>query len=466
MKFRIRRIELALLQTVVLVLKVPFLSLGFGPEEDAWGHVYNLIEMFEEGHYIVSRLPGHPAYEALMFLLFPLIKFPFIFNLLSALAAAFAIGEFYRIAKIIGIKKPVLWTLAFALMPAFFLGSTYTIDYSYAIWMMLLATRMLFRQKYVSAGLALGLATAFRITSLAMVLPAALYLYNKKASFKHYLYLLLTSALVSLVFYAPAIGQYGFAFFDYHKPPSPGFLKAIYKLTLGALGLVGFFGFVLLVVNVFKNSDNQIISGLQNPVSVYLLSGVLLFVVSYAMLPEKSAFAIPIYTFMLLFLAAFENKGYQIYGLAMLCLSPFVFGIQFIHPFRGANPSEYSITLMSAGQKIQLSPFKGLYFSEIQKRKNKLKYAEAAYKTLANLQPSKTAVISGWWYAQLKTMEWLSDEDLPVKLVYYLNEEELEALLRQGYVLKHLEELDEVNDRLKNTTVRSISRPLIVRNNE
>jgi hypothetical protein len=462
MKIRSHRIQLFLLQVAVIALKIPFLTLGFGPEEDAWGHVYNIIEIFEQGHYIVSRLPGHPAYEALMFLLFPLIEFPFIINVLSALAAAFAIREFYRIAVFIGIKRPVLWTLAFALMPAFFLGSTYAIDYSFTIWLILLSTRMLLKRRYVSAGLAIGLATAFRITSLAMLLPAVLYLYMQKSRFRNYLLILLSSAAVSLVFYTPAIHQYGIGFFDYHKPPGPGFLKAFYKLTFGAIGIMGVAGCILLVINVAKNSIGQVVIGLKNPFSIYLLSGLMLFVLSYLMLTEKSAFAIPIYTFLFLILGTFENKGYQDYGLAMMCISLFAFGIQFIHPFRGANPLSYSISVQSADQEIQFSPHVGLYFSELQKRKNKLKYANAAYETLAGMPPSQTAVITGWWYAQLKTMEWLSDEELPVKLVYYVNEKELEELVRQGYQFRHLEDLHEVNDRLKNTNIQLRSEPITI----
>lgn len=446
-------------QLSILLLKVPYLSLGFGPEEDAWGHVYNIIEMYEQGHYIISRLPGHPAYEAIMFLFFPMIKVPFIINLLSAVAAAFAISEFFKLLQLNGSKNPLLWTLSFGMMPAFFLGSTYAIDYAFSIWWMLRSTRLLFQGRVMQSGFSLGVATAFRITSLALVLPAVLYFIKKKAVTKEYVSFTLTALSVSLLFYAPVIYTYGLDFFDYHKPPATGYLKALYKFMPGSLGILGTLAFIGISIQFFRGNRGDLIQILAKPSSVFFLTTSLLFLVSYVRLPEKTAFAIPIFAYLYLFMAQFDLYKMRVF-LPVLIISIFIFGFQFIHPYRGSNPSSIAWSAEVSGQTVEFAPFKGLYFSELEKRINKLKYANCVYNALSDISNSNIAVISGWWYAQLKTMEWRSEQYLQPHLVYYLTPDELNDLLAQGYTIYHLEELSAVNDWLKGTSIQNVSKPI------
>ncbi|GCD78329.1 hypothetical protein JCM31826_18110 [Thermaurantimonas aggregans] len=452
-------ILLFIFQISLILLKIPYLLIGFGPEEDAWGHVYNIIEMYEQGHYIISRLPGHPAYEALMFLLFPLIKKPFVINLFSAFAAAFAINEFYKLLKLVGAKDELFWTLAFGLMPAFFLGSTYAIDYAFSIWWMLRSTRLLFQGRFVESGFSLGVATAFRITSFALVLPAILYFLKNKSAAKNYFSFLFTASFVATLFYALIIYSYGIDFFDYHKPPSSGFLKAFYKLLPGALGLLGTLGFMAILSIVFFRSRNEFVQNIDQPVNLFFLVTSLLFFISYVRLPEKTAFAVPMFAYLYLFLAQMDIYKGRIL-LIILVVSIFILGFQFIHPYRGGNPSSIALRGNLEGQSIELAPFKGLYFSELEKRKNKVKFAECAFNTLRNFHNSKAVVVCGWWYAQLKTMEWISEQDLSPHLVYYLSQEELDRFLSKGYEVYHLEELSAINDRLKGTSLQTFSKPI------
>ena len=58
-----------LLFLLVLATRIPFLFYGYGVEEDSWGHVLNAALMNETGVYEISRLPGHPLYEALLVIL-------------------------------------------------------------------------------------------------------------------------------------------------------------------------------------------------------------------------------------------------------------------------------------------------------------------------------------------------------------------------------------------------------------
>ena len=65
---RMKKTEIVLF-LIPFIARWPLLSIGFGVEEDAWGHVLNGMEMAESGSYIISRLPGHPLMEALSFVL-------------------------------------------------------------------------------------------------------------------------------------------------------------------------------------------------------------------------------------------------------------------------------------------------------------------------------------------------------------------------------------------------------------
>lgn len=458
MKVFTRSLSIRLVQLAIIVLKMPFLLVGFGPEEDAWGHVYNIIEMYEEGHYIVSRLPGHPAYEALMFLLFPLIKFPYILNGLSALAGAFAIFEFYRLLLMMRAQYAVLWALAFGLFPAFFFGSTYTIDYAFTIWSMLRATRLLFQGRYLESGIFIGLATAFRITSLVVLLPSLFFMIRSRSSMLHYLFHAMAAVVVSVAFYSLTIATYGIDFFDYHKPPSSGFLKAFYKFLPGAWGAVGTVGILLLVFVLFKKFKELSIL-LRSPKLLFSTVVVVLFSLAYFRLPEKSAFTIPIYTYFLLIAASLQFEKSR-YILLLLCISIFLGGIQFIHPYRGANPTKLAWRGDIGGQMIEFAPFKGLYFSELEKRKNKEKFGRCAFTQLSMVDDPKAAVITGWWYAQLRTIEWNHNTPLRLRIVYYLNEDELQALIESGYHIYHLEDLHQINDRLKNTRLNNQSKQI------
>ena len=80
---RMKKTEIVLFLTP-FIARWPLLSIGFGVEEDAWGHVLNGMEMAESGGYIISRLPSHPLMEALSFVLWKTIgPMAFYWNLFS-----------------------------------------------------------------------------------------------------------------------------------------------------------------------------------------------------------------------------------------------------------------------------------------------------------------------------------------------------------------------------------------------
>ena len=67
---------------VVFVSRLPFISAGYGVEEDSWGIVLAGAHTYLTGIYEPSRFPGHPVHE------FIYSAFPFhpewFYNLFSA----------------------------------------------------------------------------------------------------------------------------------------------------------------------------------------------------------------------------------------------------------------------------------------------------------------------------------------------------------------------------------------------
>ena len=140
---RMKKTEIVLFLTP-FIARWPLLSIGFGVEEDAWGHVLNGMEMAESGGYIISRLPSHPLMEALSFVLWKTIgPMAFYWNLFFSLAASWAVVEFYRLARCFQIQHPFLLSLAFGFVPTVFLSGAAVMDYAFQLALGLWAYRLL-----------------------------------------------------------------------------------------------------------------------------------------------------------------------------------------------------------------------------------------------------------------------------------------------------------------------------------
>jgi len=431
-----------LLFFIPLLAKIPFLGVGYGSEEDAWGHVQNILEMKEAGHYIMSRLPGHPVYEALLFLLWP-IHNPWVYNGLSAVASSLAILALYKIAKHFQIKNAFWISLIFAFVPVLFLSGTYTIDYSLGLAFCLWSFWFLLKNKILASAVLLALAVGTRLTWALMFLPWLLQINNINGSGKDYLKFTSVFGVFLLLFYIPVFHQYGFSFFSTYALPYPPISKAIYKGSIGVWGLTGFFAVCVLILGSIKNRPSK-------TQWVWLLP-ILLYSILYIRLPEKSAFFIPVIPFLLLLVFSFQNS-FNKYLLGALFLSGFILGINLTDPLRGATPKSYDLKKIISGQEVFLSVERGLFALEWEKRKNKIRSTEKFISILQNLKNKKSVVICGWWYAMIETSA-TAEKEIPKNIVlkYYLSDEEMRHYTKNGFELFYLPEQNEINDRKNNS---------------
>ena len=126
-------VQLFFLCVTVFISRLPFLSAGFGSEEDAWLLPLTAKSIALNGSYEMSRAPGHPLQELLYALMYNNGLSAFATNLISAIASVIAAVFFALALQNLNFKHYLFAAFAFAFTPAIFIASTYTIDYIPAI---------------------------------------------------------------------------------------------------------------------------------------------------------------------------------------------------------------------------------------------------------------------------------------------------------------------------------------------
>ncbi len=424
---------------IALLCRIPFLWEGYGKEFDAWSNALNARIISQTGVYEVSRLPGHPLQEMLLSSLWSADQGYFLFNFLSAIFSAFAVWAFYQILKFHQVRDAFTWTLAFNFIPVFFIAGTYTIDYNYALAFILLAYLSLLREKYILAGVFLGLATGFRISSLGFLLPFFLLL---GLQWRPLLKLFSVAFIVSAISYALPISTYGWSFLDFHKPPFPGWSSVLYKLSIGIWGLPLLI-FMLLSswilikrkAEVFKPNHFK---GLAWP--WFLLIVILLQLLVFLRLPFKAEFFIPALPFILLAWAA-HSRGkmgrWAAYASLTSCL---FFGFDYKNSWRGAEPIAGHFEFKAGDKEIYCSPFQGPLSIDQSKRRVRSATVEQGIQILQKSEPA--LVVAGWYLPELL----YKYPDGPHEILHYASQDQIDSAHLAGLRILYLPEIGQQNE--------------------
>ncbi|TND01026.1 MAG: hypothetical protein FD123_4298 [Bacteroidetes bacterium] len=449
-----RWFQLAVLVVLVLGSRWFFLSDGYGVEEDSWGLVVNAYEMHDSGHYIASRVPGHPV-EEYAYLFFHDAS-PFVYNFFSAVFAAAAICFFFLSLR--KICPACAWpgALAFAFVPVFYIAGTYTADYTWTLAFVMLAFWLLLENKLVACGLMIGMAIGCRITAGAFLLPFLLLVWDRRSfaiSFRKALLIGIPATMVGILWFIPSYMNHGASFFDYSDQfPYPPLAKIIYKASIGVFGLVGMIAVTLgFIAGIYLWKKRRIRETTTVRVDRLLwvcLLIIVLHIFSYLRLPQKSAYMIPIIPFVILFLAVtLSRRSFNIVCGAM-AVSSFCCSINLTDPLRGSESTASSVTFHIAGQEIFFDPLSGPVFSERSKRLRKLEYCRKVIEQV-NSTMQKTAIIAGWWYNELVAERYHQPlKTTNVEYKFYCTCAEMEELISRGYVVTFLPEQDLYNDQM------------------
>jgi hypothetical protein len=399
--------QLIALITLTTLTRLPFIFDGYGVEEDSWGLVVNAFEMKQKGHYVASRFPGHPFQEYVYRLIYD--QPAWVYNIFSLLMSVIAVGFFFRALKKIQLNGAFTASLMFCFTPVFFIAGTYTIDFAWTIAFVMASFYFLLDRKFILSGIMLGMATGCRLTSEVFLIPWAIILWNtmdKKAMFKDFLKVAVPAAIIGGLWFLPAYLNYGRTFFDYSDQfPYPPLTKVIYKATIGVFGFIGMialiiFGFYALL-SWRKKTLNAVTLFSSERLLLVCFTVIVLHVIAYLRLPQKSGYLVPLIPFAIIFLAVGLNEKRMRIATVLFIIAPFLFSINLTDNLRGSKSSSLALKMKISGQEIFLDPLSGPVFSERSKRINKMKYCSDVIDITKNMDYRKL-IISGWWYNEIQ----------------------------------------------------------------
>jgi hypothetical protein len=444
----------------VFLSRIPFLWAGYGSEEDAWLLPLTAKNIAVNGIYEMSRAPGHPLQELIYSLMWN--ASPFAYNLLGAIASVVAVIFFALSLRNLNVKHYLFASFAFAFTPVVFISSTYTIDYMFAMAFVMGSFYCITSplpplrgergvRGEVMGALLLGIAIGFRLTSAAMLIPFCIWLFpTTKGGHKKIYVFCTTTIIIGFLAYLPVLKTYGLSFFTYSDQfPYPNIPKVLYKMTFGVFGAIGIIAIIFFKINIllrkFSKKEKLLPSRVHQKVCWVSVTAIIIYLISYFRLPQKSGYIIPMVPFIiLLFGYSLSSRAFKIFCVSII-LSSFVFSINLTDPFRGSSHSALSFTFTLAGQEIFIDPLTGPVFADYTKRLNKIAFTEQVYQRTMR-ENRKIVLICGWWYNELLVRNWNSQQNRNVLPVFYIDKPTMEKYNSEGYEIYYLPEQNLYND--------------------
>ena len=436
--------SLPLLLAIIFLSRIPFIFSGYGSEEDAWGLILTARNISATGVYEVSRLPGHPVQELLLSLIW---QWPaWLLNLVTVLISTAGIAAFMLALKKLLVQNYLYAGALLAAVPIIYINNTNVMDYTLALSLTFLSLYAITHKKYVVAGMLLGLACGFRITAGAMAIPFALIIWGQELRFQMLFRFGASIAITAIACYIPAWMVYGKSFFTYYEYfPYPSFLKNIYKATIGAWGIPGM---VALVTGVWFSLRKLQQTPSANLAHKYLLAAasitILLYTYSFAKIPQKSAFVIPMVPYIILIFVILLKEKQLKWITMLMILSCFFAGIQLDDKLRGSTPTFASYPLQIGNTNVTFDLLQGPVTADDSKRKNKIVYAKKIATELSEIK-KPTVLIAGWWQNEVNYFR-IASPNSNTEVVYYIDEATINNYQQQGYQLFYLPEQAYYND--------------------
>jgi hypothetical protein len=318
------RVRLGLCTLAVLLARLPWLAVGYGADPDGYRVVAVARRIAQGGPYEASRLPGYPAFEYLTAL--TAWGPAWTTNGVTALFSAAAYLLFTLILRCFAVQRPALVAAGFAMTPVIYINSVSTMDYVPALACMLAALFALLRDRPGLAGLCLGLAVGFRITSGALVLPCCLWLWRRapaRAAARQSLLLCGATLLVAVTCYLPVWRRYGPGFFSSYPPWEVVAARAL-PLVWGTVGVAALAAAVLAQPLVGPRLRLALAGARARDGVLFALLTIALYLVAFLRLPDEAGYLVPVVPFVLLALSLVQPPWLvQVLAVALIC-SPFI----------------------------------------------------------------------------------------------------------------------------------------------
>ncbi|NNF02758.1 MAG: hypothetical protein HKN22_08735 [Bacteroidia bacterium] len=442
--------RLFLFMVLVFLSRLPFLDLGYGSEEDAWGLYLTAKNIALNSRYEVSRLPGHPVQE--LFYAFIWNSGPKAFNVITALLGTLGLGFFVSTLRNIGIRNYFIAGLTLAFIPIIYIHSTNAMDYMWALSFAMASWYLVTERKYVLAGIALGIAAGCRITTLAMALPILLYIIeplSSKTSIKNIIVYLAATTITSVIVFVPVINNYGLGFFDYYKHwPYPPIALSLYKFTVASWGIIGFLDLLVALLIMFFVMLKRPFILLNYRSNLVLLSAfvaIVLFTISFWMVPFKAAFIIPILPFVVLLLSIYLKEIHLKAFCFSMLISCFFLGLNAVGEKNSANHSNAAFLFEISGRQLAIDVWNGPLKEDLSKRKTRSDHANRILEQTDQLE-RPAILISGYWYNFILGSVNNLEKPTDLEFVYYLDEDDILKYRSEGFHVYTLSDQILLND--------------------
>ena len=299
--------------TAVYVLsRAPFLSLGYGLDDDAWLVARAADTLAAGGGYVASRLPGYPTVELLFGGLFSLFGTSTVLGNLAASAAGLAasLGIWFILDGEVETPLRLLAAVTVGFHPAIWKASVTTLDPIFGTAFLILAIVAVGRRRPLLGGLLLGLAVGCRVTNALAAFPIALFANRRIGGWRAAIRVVAAGAVVGgALFLLPAV-TYGLGFLSYEPVIKRDFITGGYKVYRELVGLPLVLGSVATVAAVLasKPRRHRIRDLIGEPLVVLGGTAVVVLTTPFVLLPTDPQYLLPWVPFGVLFLAGLVRQ--------------------------------------------------------------------------------------------------------------------------------------------------------------
>lgn len=217
---------------LMLALYAPLIFLGYGSDNDTFLVLDTGRGLLERQTYQPSRNPGYILFETTVGVL-SRVGGSVLCNAATLAAGVASLLLFLRVCRELDVPRRGLLGVLFVAHPVLWVNATCTMDYVWALALLLAGLLLVIRRAYLAAGVVLGLAIAVRSTSFVgggVVLACALA--GRRDDRGKILLAAVIAVLLGALFYVPSFRHAGYTL-EFLRPMIGGPHYWTLKLQLG-----------------------------------------------------------------------------------------------------------------------------------------------------------------------------------------------------------------------------------------
>jgi hypothetical protein len=442
---------------LVLLLRLPFLTPGYGIDPDAWRIAADGRAIAETGAYASSRAPGNPIPELAAALLWR--GGPLALNGVTALFSAVAVAIFALTLRRLGVRDAMLGALALGFTPVIAVNSANAMDYVWALAFLLIAHDAALRGRAIEAGVLLGLAAGCRITSLLIAPALIVILIDRElgpARASRAIRFVLTLAVISFAAFLPALITYGPRFLHAYGSGYPPPLYVLKNATVDVWGLIGCAALGIAAGAALARRATPAMPRVSRTWVFAWVLAVALELAAFLALPHQAEYLIPVVPFVLLLAAcALTPRVFRVLALALIASSLALKASELGKP---DSPSVSAAAVRLGSGRLVLD-LRGPLLIEHDRRQRGVEYVDRVIARGATLPPG--SVVSAYEWLPFLKVRLGGTRQGGVEYVHVLDRAEIDRHRAAGDSLYDLPGAEDESVRINGIGLHALgSRPL------